>query len=535
MSCQQEIIKKFCSSHLDHQVHIPKIRSTLYVKSLKTFQELHEKPSVDTLYDYAKKYSNVLKDQIQSVEKYYGTEATKERHMYQQLERIWDLCQILYFPEPAQVDTETLLMDWYNNAYKPYLFEFDRQSIFFCKSTFDHPDFWPYAIRLILFGRLEQLSILFSHVLKDTEFQLHWDLLEFMQCLKELTCHGIQHLKSQHTELQQLLSRLCHIQNSSHAENLKDVKHGNGDASIRLFLEGRIYEATEACAEYDWWLIAHLVDLLNMKDMMNRSLYYTLEDGATLTMGAREYFILTYASNLNNQFGLWEESFTYLMTCGEIGKAAVIEHLRNMDFQNDDKKLNDVVNFCIEYSMKNDGLVLFEEKASRCLESKQYKQALEYYSQAGKYQYLDHVFNSVLEDFIHTGQLYDIRDIWHINALFSLEKYQEAADTFKALLSYDCIPRLMMPVIFAEGWKIIDRRVHFNLNDLLIMKTMCQDLWKLYKPEDFGWYHYYKCNGYNIDGNDGDITNDVLTQDMSEFFDTASIIITRAIDVFEKS
>jgi hypothetical protein len=31
-----------------------------------------------------------------------------------------------------------------------------------------------------------------------------------------------------------------------------------------------------------------------------------------------------------------------------------------MDFQNDDKKLNDVVNFCIDYSMKNDGLVLYE-------------------------------------------------------------------------------------------------------------------------------------------------------------------------------
>lgn len=62
MSCQQEIIEKFCSSHLNHKVHIPKIRSTvsqplcffrtnvltfdfsqLYVKSLRTFQELHEK------------------------------------------------------------------------------------------------------------------------------------------------------------------------------------------------------------------------------------------------------------------------------------------------------------------------------------------------------------------------------------------------------------------------------------------------------------------------------------------------------------
>lgn len=177
---------------------------------------------------------------------------------------------------------------------------------------------------------------------------------------------------------------------------------------------------------------------------------------------------------------------------------------------------------------------------------------MQYYSQAGKYQYLDHVFNAVLEDFIHTGQLYDIqffsnysdykgiyylvyRDISRINTCFSSEHYQEAADIFKALLEYDCIPRLIMPVIFAEGWKIIDRRVNFNLNDLLVMKNMCQVLRKLYIPQDFTWYHYYKHNGYNDDGKDRDVPEDVLSQEMSEFFDTTAIIVTRAIDVFEKS
>lgn len=92
-----------------------------------------------------------------------------------------------------------------------------------------------------------------------------------------------------------------------------------------------------------------------------------------------------------------------------------------------------------------------------------------------------------------------------------------------------------MPVIFAEGWKIIDRRVNFNLNDLLVMKNMCQVLRKLYIPQDFTWYHYYKHNGYNDDGKDRDVPEDVLSQEMSEFFDTTAIIVTRAIDVFEKS
>lgn len=183
---------------------------------------------------------------------------------------------------------------------------------------------------------------------------------------------------------------------------------------------------------------------------------------------------------------------------------------------------------------------------------KEYKKALQYYSQAGKDQYLDQVFNAVLEDFIYTGQLYDIqsfsdtndyngihylvyRDISYINALFSIEQYQEAANIFKTLIEYDSIPKLIMPVIFAEGWKIIDRRVNFNLNDLLEMKNMCIELRESYRPQDFKWYHYYICNEYNDDEKDKDIPHDILLRDMAEFFDTTAIIVTRAIDVFEKS
>lgn len=92
----------------------------------------------------------------------------------------------------------------------------------------------------------------------------------------------------------------------------------------------------------------------------------------------------------------------------------------------------------------------------------------------------------------------------------------------------------MMPVIFAEGWKIVDRRVHFNLNDLLVMRKICQNIWRSYTPQDFSWYHYYKCNGYNDNRKNRDITDDILAQEMTEFYDTAGLIITRAIDVFEK-
>ncbi len=80
-----------------------------------------------------------------------------------------------------------------------------------------------------------------------------------------------------------------------------------------------------------------------------------------------------------------------------------------MDIQHDDVKLNQIVEFCINYSMKNNGLVLYERRATVCLESKDYKKALKYYHQAEKYQYLDQVFQAVLKDYVHAGKVYAIK------------------------------------------------------------------------------------------------------------------------------
>jgi hypothetical protein len=160
-----------------------------------------------------------------------------------------------------------------------------------------------------------------------------------------------------------------------------------------------------------------------------------------------------------------------------------------------------------------------------------------------------------LEDFIHTGHLYDIkslslvsdfqgiysivyRDISKINSFFLDSQFQSAADTFKSLLqTVKAVgtPKRIIPIAFAEGWKLIKKRAEFTLDELLEMKSVWTSLKNSCVPQDFVWYHYYinsKTTGgnSNMDENINGESENVLLRDMTDFFDTTAVIIARAID-----
>lgn len=196
--------------------------------------------------------------------------------------------------------------------------------------------------------------------------------------------------------------------------------------------------------------------------------------------------------------------------------------------------------------MKNNGLVLYEKKATVCLELKDYKSALQYYSQAGQYQYLDQVFQAVLKDYIYTGKTYDYiqddsnsnsihyiiyRDLSKINTLYLQGDFQLSSDLFIQLIQNENVPRNVLVVIFAEGWKLIDRKLYIKLNALMEMKKIWLKLKNNSSLSDFHWYHNYKNNSNpdkTIEGRD--ISKETLLQDMTEFLDTSAIIISRSID-----
>lgn len=235
-----------------------------------------------------------------------------------------------------------------------------------------------------MFGQLSQLSSLFGSVLLNKELNDRAskdmdskDLLKLMKELKDLTGRDVDWLRAHRSDIRKLWTLLYETRKASYTANAMDIllilmgdikatvnyardhihafiscnyysesadtndvqqlavdffptytKNENTSQESQImihFLKGNMYEGLQLCSDYDWWLITHLGDLLAQAKVLDRSIDYRTEDGSSISMSAREYFILTFASYLNNQFELWEESFTYLMTCGSIGKEAVIE------------------------------------------------------------------------------------------------------------------------------------------------------------------------------------------------------------------
>lgn len=152
----------------------------------------------------------------------------------------------------------------------------------------------------------------------------------------------------------------------------------------------------------------------------------------------------------------------------------------------------------------------------------------------------------MLKDYIYTGKIQDIqlskdtteyqgihylvyRDIYYINQLFMKEEFQMAADVFKYLIQNSLIPNLVLPIVFAEGWKLLDKRSNFGLDDLLEMKKIWNHFKSACTLEDFTWYHYY-INASDSYQDHPSLTNDILSMDMNEFFNTTAVIISKAMD-----
>lgn len=164
------------------------------------------------------------------------------------------------------------------------------------------------------------------------------------------------------------------------------------------------------------------------------------------------------------------------------------------------------------------------------------------------------MFKAILKDYVYTGQLYDMniithdnltsftgihyiicRDLSQLNALFLEGDFKSASTTFKKLINTENIPKSMLPVIFGEGWKLLDKKIYFTVSDLLELKKLWINLKDKIAPSDFTWYHHYKSSETDKKIEEEEVSKDVLQYDMHDFLNTTAVIIARAFDHQQRS
>ncbi|KAI8639265.1 nucleoporin Nup85-like protein [Parasitella parasitica] len=349
-------------------------------------------------------------------------------------------------------------MEWHNQINTSLYYEYDKQAIYFNpEGTFEHPNFWPYVIRMATLGYIEQISSILKHVLLDVSLSRYSDVLPYIMEL----CDIISNLPPDSEKLEKAINNLnttrwVHSKTKYHADQISTVmsiflgneavtiEHTQDDIHayicsryyrssvgsfnefsarnsprpipyssqkvLRSIIAGDIYQAMEECIHYDWWLLAHLTDLLTMNQMIDRDIKIPVGRDI-LSMPVKTHFILFYASFLKNQFGLWRQAYIYMLECGDLGKEAVVEHLNTMDLNVEDTVIIDVVEFCISQSLESTGLKIYKKKATMCMESNDYKRALFYYEKSKQDQCIDGVFYEMIWYLAKTGNWFDLSSL----------------------------------------------------------------------------------------------------------------------------
>ncbi|KAF9054665.1 Nup85 nucleoporin-domain-containing protein [Panaeolus papilionaceus] len=190
--------------------------------------------------------------------------------------------------------------------------------------------------------------------------------------------------------------------------DLEDMIH------VDLF-SGQSVEALEHCLSLDPWIAAHLADIMEPMQIIDR----TVDEESQLT--TRDRFVLEYAEYLHSDPALWRITVDYMYTCNDIGKARADEVLLRVPLrlqeQNFDRRVDsrirageivgvfkDVNKTCFDYKRENVRRTVCRILAAQTLVAdKDYGLAVSYCISAEDWRGLGRVVDRVLEEYITSG------------------------------------------------------------------------------------------------------------------------------------
>ncbi|KAI8369929.1 Nup85 nucleoporin-domain-containing protein [Blakeslea trispora] len=472
-------------------------------------------------------------------------------------------------------------MTWFNEAYRPLYFEYNKQAVIF-DGALDRPDFWKFAIRMAVLGQLSQISLLFQHVLKSSQFAHLSQILAYLLQIRNHIQHGhvdrenmqktlasLQQMSfvdqvSQHHAHQMVslilillgdenailqhttsdihaLVCLAYYQQTDLIEALAEKfysKYTHYSQSIaRSLLTNDLYTAIEQGIQYDWWFLAHWTDVLHASARLDRPIQIQTSQGI-VSLPIKHHFILYYASFLFNHCQLWKESFSYLLQCGDIGRQVIAKHLENLKVTLEDSRIKAIVDFCQHHGFEQS---LYQKKATLCLEEKDYAKSLTYYCLADQTDATDPLFYDIILQFALTGQWTDLtyeqgslyytiyRSTLQMTTCHTNLDFVGAAHLFKQLIRQSNIPDTLLPMIVWDNLTLVDdvNDGCLDKQDLLALKSLCQAFSKHAVPDHFELFYYHLQPKSDIPHQQP--TLDQLTFSMNEFLDTTAVKISRAI------
>lgn len=190
--------------------------------------------------------------------------------------------------------------------------------------------------------------------------------------------------------------------------------HGSDTSAeaCRAFMLGEIYEGIVVCASEDWWLVAHLTDLMEMVDLLEtRSNLGLMVDENDVEL--REYFILNYAQSLFSHGSLWEHALFYLSTCPTQGLSWMHELVLRVP-TTDDVTVSRLLDTCLRFHLDDQYKTICRIAAKGSVRMKNFTQAVKYYQKANDAASVVGISDQILDAYLVCGELITAKELMEI-------------------------------------------------------------------------------------------------------------------------
>lgn len=382
-----------------------------------------------------------------------GDQNVAQLEMFEMIELLWSLCEILFIDIIPEGLVLRQLLDWLRLRF--YDGDKKAQNVVSSQLAEGHDDYWDAVYSLLLQGRVEETRRLLSlHSNARSElFNLVDVLLRKMPIFSTLSGQTVGEFDLKWHQWQDECTRLMDDGTFASDDNLIVISRIlAGDDAIfsalketlgtwycmlisRLFYQNPAIKALElqyharfcieafggsysltpwdhiilAAVELDihrvirdcstsfnsWWFVSHLTDLLYHRGTLeSRVLSYGSD--------SREFLLLEYATSLLSHHSLWQVGIQYLEHCPVFGKHYIAQFLDHIPLETE-KKAQKILRLCEKYNLVDQAKSICKVMGTRALFNGRLGSALSWGLKSKDANFSAFVADKFLSEYTNTG------------------------------------------------------------------------------------------------------------------------------------
>ncbi|KAJ3055133.1 Nucleoporin nup85 [Rhizophlyctis rosea] len=174
--------------------------------------------------------------------------------------------------------------------------------------------------------------------------------------------------------------------------------------AVAAIFESKFDALMPALTYGEWWLAAHLVDVLNKLRLVDDSVIVGEVPGSRGTESFLESCVFTYAGQLCAHPSLWRIGFEYYLRCPRVGRAALTATIPHIPITSD-FQIRKLLAFCNFNNLRDDAFTIHRAVALNRYQNGRVGEAIVHYCLAEEHQKVAAIVEGIMDQFVVQGDL----------------------------------------------------------------------------------------------------------------------------------